>query len=65
TPDAVKEKLADAMTQAARSETFMGLAKKKGFTVAPTDEKTFAAFLAEEDAKVKEIFKSAGLYKSK
>lgn len=65
TPDAVKEKLADAMVQAARSEAFMGLAKKKGFTVAPTGEKAFAAFLAEEDAKVKAIFKSAGLYKSK
>jgi len=65
TPDAGKEKLADAMVQAARSEAFMGLAKKKGFTVAPTGEKAFAAFLAEEDAKVKAIFKSAGLYKSK
>jgi tripartite-type tricarboxylate transporter receptor subunit TctC len=65
TPDAVKEKLADAMAQAARSEAFMGLAKKKGFTVAPTDEKAFATFLAEEDAKVKAIFKSAGLYQSK
>ena len=64
TPDAVKEKLADAMAKAARSDAFMDLAKKKGFTVAPTGHKAFAAFLAEEDAKVQSIFKSAGLYRA-
>ncbi len=64
TPSAVMEKLADAMAKAARSDAFMDLARKKGFTVAPTGHKAFAAFLAEEDAKVQSIFKSAGLYKA-
>jgi len=53
------------MAKAARSAAFMDLAGKKGFTVAPTGPKAFAVFLAEEDAKVKAIFKAAGLYKSK
>jgi len=65
TPDAVKTKLADAMAKAANSAAFMALAKKKGFTVAPTGHMAFSAFLAGEDAKVKAIFKAAGLYKSK
>jgi len=65
TPEAIKNKLADAMTKAAKSPAFMGLAKKKGFTVAPMGHKEFSAFLAKEDAKVKAIFKAAGLYKSK
>ena len=65
TPNDVKMKLADAMTKAAKSEAFMALAKKKGFTVAPMGHKEFSAFLAAEDAKVKKIFKSAGLYRSK
>ena len=65
TPDAVKDQLAAAMAKAANSAAFMALAKKKGFTVAPTGHKAFAAFLAVEDAKVKAIFKKAGLYKSK
>ncbi|MFV2093537.1 MAG: tripartite tricarboxylate transporter substrate binding protein [Hyphomicrobiales bacterium] len=64
TSDALKEQLADAMAKAARSEAFMGLADKKGFTVAPTGYKAFAAFLANEDAKVKAIFQDAGLYKT-
>ncbi len=65
TPEAIKNKLADAMTKAAKSPAFMGLAKKKGFTVAPMGHKEFSAFLAKEDAKVKAIFKAASLYKSK
>ena len=65
TPDAIKDKLADAMAKAAGSTSFMNLAKKKGFSVAPMGYKEFSAFLAKEDAKVKSIFKSAGLYKSK
>ncbi len=65
TPDAVKAKLADAMTAAAKSEAFMALAATKGFTVAPMGYREFTAFLAEEDKKVKDIFKGAGLYKSK
>jgi tripartite-type tricarboxylate transporter receptor subunit TctC len=65
TPDPVKDKLADAMAKAARSPAFMDLAKKKGFTVAPMGHVEFSSFLAKEDAKVKSIFKSAGLYKSK
>lgn len=65
TPDAVKMKLADAMSKAAKSQAFMDLAKQKGFTVAPMGHKEFSTFLASEDAKVKSIFKSAGLYQSK
>jgi len=65
TPNAVKKKLADAMAKAAKSKAFMGLAKKKGFTVAPMGHKAFSTYLAMEDKKVKGIFKSAGLYKSK
>ena len=65
TPEAVKAKLADAMTKAAKSKAFMDLGKKKGFTVAPMGHKEFSAFLKVEDAKVKAIFKAAGLYKLK
>ncbi len=65
TPEAIKAKLADAMTKAARSDAFMGLAKKKGFTVAPMGHEAFTTYLAEEDKKVKAIFKAAGLYRSK
>jgi tripartite-type tricarboxylate transporter receptor subunit TctC len=65
TPDGIKAKLADAMMKAAKSKAFMGLAKKKGFTVAPMGHKEFAKYLASEDKKVKAIFKAAGLYKSK
>ena len=65
TPTAIKKKLADAMIKAAHSEAFMSLAKKKGFTVATMGHQAFSAFLAKEDTKVKAIFKSAGLYRSK
>jgi len=65
TPQSIKEKLYDAMSKAAKSESFMGLAKKKGFTVDPMGPKAFTALLSNEDKKVKNIFKGAGLYKSK
>jgi tripartite-type tricarboxylate transporter receptor subunit TctC len=65
TPDNVKAKLAEAMTQAAQSPAFMDLAGQKGFTVAPLGYQEFTAYLAEEDEKVKAIFKEAGLYQSK
>jgi putative tricarboxylic transport membrane protein len=65
TPAAIKAKLADAMTKAAKSEAFMGLAKKKGFTVDPLPVGKFESLLAMEDAKVKKIMKSAGLLRSK
>ena len=65
TPDDVKIILADAMTKAAQSQAFVDLAKKKGFTISPMGHVDFSAFLATEDVKVKDIFKSAGLYKSK
>ena len=65
TPDDVRMKLADAMAKAAQSDAFMKLATSKGFTVAPTGHEAFSAYLAAEDVKVKEIFKSAGLYKTK
>ncbi len=65
TPAAVKARLADAMTKAARSATFMKLAKKKGFTVAPQDAAAFEAYLAKMNRDVIAIMKSAGIYQSK
>ena len=65
TPQSIKNKLFDAMSKAAKSKAFMGLAKKKGFTVDPMGPKAFTALLRNEDNKVKNIFKGAGLYKSK
>ncbi len=65
TPDAVKAKLAEAMAAAAKSDAFMALAAKKGFTVAPLAVGEFEALLASEDAKVKAIMQGAGLYQSK
>ena len=65
TPSAVKGVLANAMRQAALSDAFMALAEKKGFTVSPSGAEEFSSYLSQEDAKVKEILKGAGLYKSK
>ncbi len=65
TPQSIKDKLFDAMSKAAKSKAFMGLAKKKGFTVDPMGPKAFTTLLSNEDNKVKNIFKGAGLYKSK
>jgi putative tricarboxylic transport membrane protein len=65
TPAAVKAKLASAMTEAARSPAFMKLAAQKGFTVAPLPVAEFESLLRAEDAKIKAIMKSAGLYRSK
>ena len=65
TPSAIKGVLANAMRQAAQSDAFMALAQKKGFTVSPSGPEEFSSYLSQEDAKVKEILKGAGLYKSK
>ena len=65
TPQSIKDKLFDAMSKAAKSKAFMGLAKKKGFTVDPMGPKAFTTLLSNEDNKVKNIFKGADLYKSK
>ena len=65
TPSAIKGVLANAMRQAAESDAFMALAEKKGFTVSPSGPEEFSSYLSQEDAKVKEILKGAGLYKSK
>jgi tripartite-type tricarboxylate transporter receptor subunit TctC len=64
TPDDVKATLADAMIKAANSPAFQELAKNSGFTIAPMDHVEFTGYLADENAKVEAIFKSAGLYKS-
>jgi tripartite-type tricarboxylate transporter receptor subunit TctC len=64
TPNEVKNILADAMAKAAQSPAFLDLAKKKGFKVAPLGHEEFSALLAEENAKVKAIFASAGLLKT-
>jgi putative tricarboxylic transport membrane protein len=65
TPAAIKAKLADAMAKAAKSEAFMKLAKQKGFTVDPLPVDKFEALLSKEDAKIKGIMKSVGLFQSK
>ena len=65
TPQSIKDKLFEAMSKAANSKAFKGLAKKKGFTVDPMGPKAFTAHLSSENTKVKNIFKGAGLYKSK
>lgn len=65
TSNSVKAKLYAAMSKAAASDSFMGLAKKKGFTVDPMGPDDFSAYLRREDTKVKSILKGAGLYKSK
>jgi len=65
TPDDVKAQLADAMAKAANSPEFQKLAKAKGFTVAPLGHAAFEALLVDENAKVKAIFASAGLLKTK
>ena len=65
TPSAVKGFLASAMRQAAQSDAFMALAETKGFTVSPSGPEEFSSYLSQEDAKVKQILKGAGLYKSK
>jgi len=64
TPDDVKAMLADAMIKAANSPAFQELAKNSGFTVAPMDYVEFTGYLAGENDKVVDIFKSAGMYKS-
>ena len=64
TPNDIKKTLAEAMTKAANSKAFKDLAKKKGFTIAPLGNEAFATLLAEEDAKVRAIFASAGLLKT-
>ncbi len=65
TPQPIKDKLAEAMMMAAKSDAFMDLAGKAGFTVAPMGHEEFSTFLAAEDDKIKGIFKQAGLYRSK
>jgi tripartite-type tricarboxylate transporter receptor subunit TctC len=64
TPDEIKDILADAMTKAANSAAFRELAANKGFTVAPMGHEEFGRMLAEENAKVRAIFASAGLLKT-
>lgn len=64
TPNEIKKILADAMAKAANSKAFLDLAKKKGFKVAPLGHEAFSTLLAEENAKVRAIFASAGLLKN-
>jgi tripartite-type tricarboxylate transporter receptor subunit TctC len=61
TPDAIKDKLADAMIAAANSDAFKKLADEQGFTVETMGPEEFSARLAREDERVKAIFRSAGL----
>ncbi len=61
----VKAKLADAMLKAANSVAFTDLAEKKGFTIAPMQVGAFEAYLKQENVKVINIMKAAGLFQSK
>ena len=65
TPSKIKAKLAQAMTAAAKSKAFQDLAGKSGFTIDPLPVADFERLLNVEDAKVKRIMQSAGLYQSK
>lgn len=65
TPANVKAKLTEAMIQAAKSDAFSGLAKKKGFTVDPLTGNEFDRMISMEDTVVRDIMVSAGLYQSK
>jgi tripartite-type tricarboxylate transporter receptor subunit TctC len=65
TPKPIKVKLADAMTKAAHSKAFMDFAAQNGFTVETLSVDDFEKVLQAEDAKVKDIMKTAGLYHSK
>ena len=65
TPAAVKAKLVDAMTKAAKSDAFKKLGMTKGFTIDPSGPKDFGMMLARRDKIVAGIMKSAGIYKSK
>ena len=65
TPKRIKEKLANAMIKAANSKAFTGLAKRKGFSIAPMRAGDFDSYLRQENAKVVNIMKAAGLYQSK
>ncbi len=65
TPAAIKAKLVEAMTRAAHSKAFTGLAQKKGFTVAPLDAAAFETYLKTNDTVVRAIMQEAGLYRAK
>ncbi len=65
TPASVKAKLVDAMMKAARSKSFLKLAKTKGFTVDPSGPEEFGKMLAKRDKIVADIMKATGIYRSK
>ena len=65
TPEAIKAKIADAIMKAAKSKSFMALAKSKGFTVDPTGPVEFEKMLAKRNKIVADIMKDAGIYRSK
>ena len=61
TPQAIKVKLARAMTAAAESKAFRSLSKKKGFTIAPLPVEQFEALLKVQNKKVADIMRKAGI----
>ena len=65
TPAAVKSKLTEAMVQAARSEAFMDLAEKSGFTVAPMEAARFETYLEKNGKIIQAIMQAAGLDQAK
>tara|TARA_B100000029_G_scaffold278554_1_gene272875 strand:- start:29939 stop:30919 length:981 start_codon:yes stop_codon:yes gene_type:complete len=64
TPQPIINHLAEAMMQAATSETFMSFSEEVGFTVEPMMPTSFQSLLATEDEKVKTILEAAELIMS-
>jgi putative tricarboxylic transport membrane protein len=62
--DAQKKALADAVEKMARSKTWQGILKQKGWADAYLPADKFAPFLTEEIARVGKVLKSVGLIKS-
>jgi tripartite-type tricarboxylate transporter receptor subunit TctC len=65
TPAAIKEKIANAMIQAANSKAFTNFAQQKGFTIALLSPTEFEAYLSRQNEIVKETMKKIGIYQSK
>lgn len=65
TPAAIREKIANAMIQAANSKAFKNFAQQKGFTISLLSPTEFEAYLSRQNEIVKETMKKIGIYQSK
>jgi tripartite-type tricarboxylate transporter receptor subunit TctC len=63
-PDAVKQKLEKAFTEAMKSESFRKLAADQEALIKPMSGKAFADYLKKTSATYEELTKEAGLHKS-